>query len=153
MTGWLSSVTVAEVIGSLIALGVLIGGLKWIVPVLRNLRDFLEDWRGEPARPGKDARPGIPERMQSIEQTQANLSEAVGAVRKQVENSHSINLRDDLDEHKTAISELHDSVDRLHLRLDESAEDRKGLHLTDTEIAARLARLEVALLPPLDPES
>ncbi|WP_211323398.1 hypothetical protein [Amycolatopsis palatopharyngis] len=35
--------------------------------VWRPFTDFLEDWRGEPARPGRDKQPGAMERMQAIE--------------------------------------------------------------------------------------
>lgn len=138
MTAWLANLTVAEVIATLIALGVIIGGLKWIAPIIRGLNELLEDWRGADARPGVPRRPGV---MERLEEHATDIS----AIRKQVENSHSTNLRDDLDR-------LHASVDNLGERLNESAADRKQLHLTDDEIVTRLARLELALLTdPDDP--
>lgn len=137
MTDWLTSLTVADTIAALIALGVIIGGLKWIVPILRGLNELLEDWRGADSRPGVPRRPGVMERLEEH-------ATDITAIRKQVENSHSTNLRDDLDR-------LHASVDNLGERLNESAADRKQLHLTDDEIAARLARLELAILD--DPDT
>lgn len=35
--------------------------------VIRQFLQFLEDWRGEPPRPGFDGRPGIPERLARVE--------------------------------------------------------------------------------------
>lgn len=32
-----------------------------------RLRSFLDDWFGEPARPGFEARPGVPERLEVVE--------------------------------------------------------------------------------------
>lgn len=52
MTDWLHALTLADIILALIALGGLIGGLRYLVPILRALSDFLSDWTGEPARPG-----------------------------------------------------------------------------------------------------
>lgn len=34
---------------------------------LRKVNDFLDDWRGEPARPGVKARPGVMQRIEAIE--------------------------------------------------------------------------------------
>lgn len=43
----------------------------WIIKPLRraqtSLDDFMDEWRGVPARPGHDPIPGIPERLQRIE--------------------------------------------------------------------------------------
>lgn len=62
--------------GILTALGVIYKALH-IGEVLRDLRSlarlsklqetFLADWNGEPARPGADARPGLPDRIAKIE--------------------------------------------------------------------------------------
>lgn len=44
---------------------------KWIVlpivKLLREFRQFLEDWNGEPERPGVPARPGLLSRVRFIE--------------------------------------------------------------------------------------
>ena len=40
---------------------------KGIRPRLHRTRDFLDDWSGTPARPGVKARPGVMERLESIE--------------------------------------------------------------------------------------
>lgn len=33
----------------------------------RRVLDFLDDWRGEEARPGFPARPGVPQRLETVE--------------------------------------------------------------------------------------
>ena len=59
MPGWLEALTVGQVLGWLVALGVLAGGLRWIHPIMTGIHGFLSDWKGEPARPGVEARPGV----------------------------------------------------------------------------------------------
>jgi len=41
--------------------------LRWLHKRWRTVEHFLEDWRGEPARPGVPARLGVPERLSMIE--------------------------------------------------------------------------------------
>ena len=47
------------------------GGLafaaRWAWRILSRTRDFLDDWAGEPARPGVPERPGVMSRLQSAE--------------------------------------------------------------------------------------
>jgi hypothetical protein len=41
--------------------------IKPIAGAVRRVVHFLDDWFGEPARPGQEARPGIPDRIAAIE--------------------------------------------------------------------------------------
>ena len=59
MTQWLQTLTAAEIVTALVALGAVIGGLKWLRPLLSGVRHFLEDWQGVEGRPGVPGRPGI----------------------------------------------------------------------------------------------
>lgn len=46
----------------------------------RRVGHFLDDWWGEPARPGHPARPGIPERMAGVEQSLGVVCDRLGLV-------------------------------------------------------------------------
>ncbi len=57
-----------------IVLGVILTALTLAVMIGKPLRrlakqndEFREDWYGQPARPGRDAVPGVPERLRRIE--------------------------------------------------------------------------------------
>lgn len=77
--------------------GIIAGGLglvgvigragKWMLRTIRRVQNFLDDWNGEPARPGVEARPGFPDRL-------AALEVEVAAVRKLVSNGLSSNVAD-----------------------------------------------------------
>ncbi|GAB3224083.1 hypothetical protein GCM10027447_12320 [Glycomyces halotolerans] len=40
---------------------------RGVVRLLRQVRTFLEDWNGEPERPGVPARPGVLERLERLD--------------------------------------------------------------------------------------
>ncbi len=40
---------------------------KVFKPFLDSLRNFMDDWNGEPARPGRDKRSGVMERLERLE--------------------------------------------------------------------------------------
>jgi hypothetical protein len=67
-----------------------------LLPQIRKGTRVLDDFLGEPARPGIPARPGVIEAL-------AGMRTDVDLVKKQVQNSHKTNFRDDLD--KKASSE------------------------------------------------
>lgn len=65
-----------------VSLTVIIGGLtgawrKWAGPFLRKIGYFLDDWNGEPARPGFEGRPSVPVRLEAIETEQKRVSHEV----------------------------------------------------------------------------
>lgn len=59
----------------------------WVLPFLRRIGDFLDDWNGEPERPGHEARPGVPARLAAIEVEQKR-------VRREVEHNGGGSLKD-----------------------------------------------------------
>lgn len=65
-----------------VSLTVIVGGLagawrKWAGPFIRKIGYFLDDWNGEPARPGFDGRPSVPVRLEAIEREQRRVSHEV----------------------------------------------------------------------------
>lgn len=51
--------------------------IKKNLPIFKNFQLMVEDYTGEAARPGYDARPGMPERLQEIEKSQKTQSESL----------------------------------------------------------------------------
>lgn len=49
--------------------------------VTGRVRRFLDDYEGAPARPGVDARPGVMERLQTVEQSVQGLGDVLGETR------------------------------------------------------------------------
>lgn len=56
------------------AMGVL---ARFVWRAWRKVDAFLEDWNGEKARPGRDARPSMPERMSLVEGRLSNVEHQV----------------------------------------------------------------------------
>lgn len=122
MPGWAEQLTIAEAIvtGSLIigfAAG-LWGAIKKVHPVMRRLMDFLDDWGGEPDRPGVPGRAGVLERLEIVErladETNANTKPNHGG------SSH--------DQLMQKLNCLDTKLGALGERMDESEEDRRKIH-------------------------
>lgn len=73
---------------SLLAVGALAGAATAIIALVvaigrpirrlwRRVDAFLSDWNGEPARPGRESIPSMPERMQSVETRLAKVEKQV----------------------------------------------------------------------------
>jgi len=62
---------VAVTAGYVVAIGgaiaAIFGGGKWMIGTLKKVNEFLEDWRGEDARPGYPGRPGVLQRLVDLE--------------------------------------------------------------------------------------
>ncbi|MFC7582414.1 hypothetical protein ACFQYP_00390 [Nonomuraea antimicrobica] len=65
------------------------------------MKDFLDDWKGEPARAGVEARPGIPERIALIE--------------NELRANHGTSLRDAVDRLEGGLRRVEDGLTE-HLR-------------------------------------
>ncbi|GIH70355.1 hypothetical protein [Sphaerimonospora thailandensis] len=52
-------------------------GLRFGMRIYRRIEKFLDDWQGEPARPGVEARPGFPERIAALEAESAEVKRIV----------------------------------------------------------------------------
>jgi len=92
MTEPLNTATSAILIaaGLVAALTVLLKAVGWMLRTLHRLGDFLDDWNGEPARPGVPRRPGHLERLQNVESS-------VRRIEEQMHNNGGSSLRDQVD--------------------------------------------------------
>lgn len=81
MIAWLQALTVGEVITALFALGALLGGTKWLGPILRDVTHFLRDWAGEPERPGVPAKPGVMEQIAQLRCDVEGIKNDLGGVK------------------------------------------------------------------------
>ena len=76
MPQWISDIiSVWPALGAFCLLG-FIGAVAWKYPrpPTKGIEHFLEDWNGEPARPGVPARPGMMQRVANIETSQKNTA-------------------------------------------------------------------------------
>lgn len=58
------ALTISAVLAAVTAIGM---AVRWILKRLKGLDDFLEDWRGEPERPGVPARLGVLARIERLD--------------------------------------------------------------------------------------
>lgn len=78
---------VAGAVLSIVALAVLVG--RPLRRLLQQNEQFREDWYGEPARPGRDAVPGVPARLKAIEKELkpnggSSMRDAIGRVEQRL---------------------------------------------------------------------
>lgn len=124
LPSWFTSVTVGNIVGTLLAFGATLGALWLMTRPLRKtakgFEQFLEDWHGIPERPGFDAIPGVPERLRILERN-ARADRALleridhelhpnsgGSLRDQVNKS-----RDDLDALRRNVEARVNEIPRL----------------------------------------
>lgn len=96
MPQWIANLNVGQVVlfvgGVLFVIGVFVKLWKAVRPVWVGVREFLEDWRGEPARPeaGVPERPGVMKRL-------ATNEEQLAAIRHELYPNSGSSLRDRVD--------------------------------------------------------
>jgi hypothetical protein len=100
------ALAVSAILGAVSLIGVVV--MRPLRRTLGQLREFLDDWRGEPARPGSAARPGVPERLAAIEQRTTE-------VEREVRTNGGSTLRDRAESNRNAIRDLAGKLD-AHLR-------------------------------------
>lgn len=62
-----SNIDIGVVVGIITVIGTLVAVGRWTYRQLKSVECLLEDWHGEPARPGVPGRLGVMERLDSIE--------------------------------------------------------------------------------------
>lgn len=102
------------------AIGIVVAGLTILAFVfdrigrptrlmIRKFEEFEGDWYGRSARPGFKATPGIPERLERIEDAQVGGTDRLGNIEAQLRTNGGGTLRDE-------IIKIRDRLDD-HLRL------------------------------------
>lgn len=56
------------------ALAVVARGMSWLHKLITRVTQFLDDWAGEPARPGVPAVPGVMERVRQLEEVAKRIN-------------------------------------------------------------------------------
>lgn len=127
MPEWLEALTVGEIVAWGAGITAVVVGavpvVRTIVRAVREISTFLEDWNGAPERKDRAgrvieaARPGVPALLETV--------------RSQVQNSHSTNLRDDVDV-------VRQSVEMVSAKLDEHVTISKHHDREQADVKARL---------------
>jgi|SRR5690606_6239788 len=60
--------TILSIAGGLTTLTIFVAIWRWIRSWGKRISDFLDDWNGEPERPGVPARPGVMQRLAANEE-------------------------------------------------------------------------------------
>ena len=95
--------------GALIAIGT--WGLGSARKMHRRVTNFLDDWAGQPPRPGVDARPGVMKRLQDVEKI-------VTEVRAETQPNDGHSLRDVVYRTASDVADVKDTVAMLSGRVE-----------------------------------
>ena len=100
--------TLGELVAALIGLGVVVAGLRWVVPIIRGawrgivgvvrgVRDFLDSWHGTPEQRDasgalvRGARPGVLHRLETYDDRIEGMTTGLAAIREElVEHAEAI---------------------------------------------------------------
>jgi len=123
MPTWFTSLNLGEILvavaGVVAVLGLFAKVWKTVRPVWRGVREFLEDWRGEPGRDGVPERQGVMKRLATIETDGAvNAKKLDETARKLDAIDHEL--------HPNSGSSLRDQVDNITRTLDEHIAQQAG---------------------------
>jgi hypothetical protein len=153
--GWVASITAVAV-----ALAALAGwAARWAWRILSRTTQFLDDYFGEPAREGIEARPGVMARLRNVESLAGDIraetrpdggnsmrdivhrvADELGALRSRMELFETQREgRDNGD----SVQSLQETVDRIEAELTERREDaRQAIADLRADLAALAARVE-----------
>lgn len=77
----------------------------------KNLDQFFRDWQGEGERPGVPPRPGVLERLTSLEVQGARQGEQLAVIHAEVNYNHGGSLKDAVESIKADVRSIHDRID------------------------------------------
>ncbi|MFV2198470.1 hypothetical protein [Nocardiopsis sp. LOL_012] len=88
------------------AITVVTVGVRKVLAMLRRVGHFLDDWAGEPERPGVESRPGVISRLSGIETR-------LGKVEHEVQHNDGSSMKDSQKRTEEAVERLARRVDEL----------------------------------------
>lgn len=114
--GFLAGITLADVLTWAGVIGAIFAAFKWVIPFARKVSHFIDDVAGEPERPGVPARPGLMERVTTIETTQEEHSKTLATVSHEVTTNHGSSLKDSTKRLEGRVDDMEQKVTDLHDR-------------------------------------
>jgi len=117
-----------------IALAVVLLRPVWL-PIWRlfqGTQQFLEDWFGEPARPGQTARPGAMERLAQVEAGVADVKVVALRSEKELHPNGGGSLRDDVRTVSAQVAQVQEAA--------QQATTAAGLAVNEAKVAANVAQ-------------
>ena len=101
LPSWLTSITLGGIVGTLLALGTVLGALWLMTRPLRQMAGTIEqlreDWFGVPGRPGFPAIPGVPERLALLEAAQRSDRDLLEKINHELHPNSGGSMRDQFD--------------------------------------------------------
>lgn len=125
----------------LLVVGTLVGIIAFLVkafPIVRKLIAFLNDVGGEEARPGFPARPGLFDRIHSIELLQASMSDKLDNVHHELFPNSGKSLRDQTNRIEAKVSADYREISRLKEQVGELSVKVETATDAVTTVAANL---------------
>lgn len=135
----LDAVTIGDIVGLLAAIGAIWASIKWVRPALRAITNFLDDWNGEPERPGVPGRAGVLEQIADL-RTDVDLAKALA--RDAAESSADAAFHSKPNHGSSSYDALMKQVRATGEAISESQQDRQGLHAHMSELSERLRAVE-----------
>lgn len=119
MPQWISdTISVSPVLGGIVfAIAIVLWAWKNLRPPTKGIEHFLEDWNGEPARPGVPPRLGMMQRVANIETSQSTAAGLQAKTDLWFEKYGPIIDKLDHEMHPNSGSSMADAVNRTEASL------------------------------------
>ena len=145
MLEWLEALTVGQIIGWLVALGVLAGGLRWLRPIADGIHQFLTDWAGAPARPGVPARLGVMAQLGHLREELERVQQDAASAAFNTQSNHGSSSHDalvrEMRETRRVVSKLEGLVLAVSRKQAEQTEHQGAFELAVRESIADRAEI------------
>ena len=139
MRALLDAVTIGDIVGLLAAVGAIWASIKWVRPALRAITNFLDDWNGEPERPGVPGRAGVLEQIADL-RTDVDLAKTLA--RDAAESASDAAFHSKPNHGSSSYDVLMRQVQDTKGAIAESQQDRQRLHAHMSELSERLRAVE-----------